>query len=327
MNTSYVYSASRVHTLGNELLSQTEIDRLLVAEPGEELQTALKETYLAPYVLQVPNEDVAEAIEATLIEVKKLLHRVAPNGNVLRVLWVQYDIHNLRVFAKAAGKDLDLEALAGYTSERGIYDPATLREHAAAGTLNHLQIDWQAAYDTAVRHVDAGELDQVDAVFDELLFTTIKRVATTCDDLFIKRYVKGVIDMYNIKSTLRRLRLNENALKPDFVTGGTFARSEIDTKEGVVAAVETLAPGFFTHAIETYEATGNTSELDARADDYLITMAKTASVDMFTAASLVLHYLRVRQAAANIRTIVVGRNSGMPEVTIRANIRTAYVNN
>ena len=202
MNTSYIYSTTRVNTLGNELLSQNDIDRLLVAEPGEELQSALKETYLAPYVLQVQDEDVTEAIEATLIEAKKLLHRVAPNGDVLGLLWVQYDIHNLRVFAKASGKDLDLEALAAYTSERGTYEPTALYEHAQAGTLDRLQIDWQIAYSNAVRHVEAGELDQVDAVFDELLFTTIKRSAVATSDRFLKRYVAGVVDTYNAKSTL-----------------------------------------------------------------------------------------------------------------------------
>jgi vacuolar-type H+-ATPase subunit C/Vma6 len=47
---------------------------------------------------------------------------------------------------------------------------------------------------------------------------------------------------------------------------------------------------------------------------------------MFSSASLVLYYLLCRQAAANIRTIVVGRNSGQSEEAIRANLRLAYVN-
>ena len=327
MNTSYVYSAARTKALSNELLSRTDIDRLLVADPGVELQTALKETYLAPYVLQVADEDVAQAIEMTLVEAKKLIHRVAPDGDVFQVLWVQYDIHNLRVFAKATGKDMDLEALTAYTSNRGIYEPAKLLEHIEAGTLNRLQIDWQAAYSEAVRLVEAGDLDQVDAVFDELLFTTIKRSSTACDDKFLKRYVASVVDTYNAKSTLRRVRLNDAALKPGFITGGTFAEGEINTKEGVAAALDNLAPGFFTTAVEAYDATGNTSELDARIDDYLINLAKTASTDMFSSASLVLYYLQVRQSAANVRTIVVGKNSGMEEASIRTNLRLAYVNN
>lgn len=327
MNTSYVYSATRLNTLGTELLSQTDMDRLLVAEPGAELATALKETYLAPYVLQVQNEDVAEAIEATLVEAKRLIHRIAPDGDVFRVLWVQYDIHNLRVFAKATRSGKSFEEVASYTSNRGIYKPADLHAHASDGTLNRLQIDWQLAYDAARRHVEAGELDQVDAVFDELLFATIKRIAVKHGDTFIKKYVSAVIDMYNAKATLRRIKLGVAAMQPEFVTGGTFAASELTSVDSVMAAFETLSPGFFSSAMAVYTATGNTSELDARIDDYLVSITKSAATDMFSSASLVLYYLRARQAATNIRTIVVGRNSGMNIDAIRANLRTAYVNN
>lgn len=327
MNTSYIYSATKAATLSNDLLSHTDIERLLVAKPGEDLQSALKETYLAPFLLEVPNEDMYEAIEATLVKAKKLIHRTAPDGDVFRVLWVQYDIHNLRVFAKATRENLPFEELSSYTSLRGIYTPAELYEHAAAGTLNRLQIDWQSAYDAALRHVEAGELDQVDAVFDALFFAAITRIATSCTDAFIKRYVTALIDMHNLKTAWRRHQLGAAFVQTAFVSGGTFAEAELSTKELVKQAFEILSPGFFTAAVTAYEDTRNSSMLDARLADYITTLAKTASVDMFSSASVVLYYQRAREAAANIRTIVVGRNSGMDVETIRANLRTAYVNN
>ena len=327
MNTSYVYSATRLNTLGTELLSQTDMDRLLVAEAGSELASALKETYLAPYVLQVPNEDVAEAIEATLVEAKKLIHRIAPDGDVFRVLWVQYDIHNLRVFAKAKKVGKSFDEVAAYTSDRGIYTAEYLFTHVEAGSLNRLQIDWQGAYDTALRHVEAGEIDQVDGVFDELLFTTIKRTSQKHGDTFIKKYVAAVIDTYNAKATLRRLRLDGGVMQPEFITGGTFAAAELSNADSVTSALETISPGFFASALDSYNESGNTSELDARIDDYLVSLTKSAATDMFTSASIVLYYLRARQSATNIRTIVVGRNSGMTTESIKANLRTAYVNN
>jgi vacuolar-type H+-ATPase subunit C/Vma6 len=85
--------------------------------------------------------------------------------------------------------------------------------------------------------------------------------------------------------------------------------------------------GFWDHAIATFLEQGSTTELDARADEYLLTLAREASYDMFSSASLVFYYLLCRQAAANIRTIVVGKDSGLSDVDIRANLRLAYVNN
>ena len=155
MQTSYIYSVSRVNTLKQFLLSKTDIERLLVAEPGEDMQSALKETYLAPYIAQAPGEDMSLAIEQTLIDAKRLLHRIAPNGSgdMFRVLWVQYDIHNLRVFAKATAKQLTFEDCKPYLSDKGAYDLEYLFEHAEAGTLDFLYSDWQAAYNQALQAV------------------------------------------------------------------------------------------------------------------------------------------------------------------------------
>lgn len=327
MNTSYIYSATRVTARGENLLNRTDIERLLVAAPGAELQTALKETYVAPYVLEVVDEHMPEAIEATLIEAKKLIHRIAPHGDIFRVLWVQYDIHNLRVFAKATRQQHSYDAVATYVSRRGIYEPRELYEHVVAGTLHHLQPGWQAAYDAAVALVTAGKLDEVDQVFDELVFTDMKRYADISGDVFIKRYVANVIDLHNLKQQLRRWRLPATAVKSAWISGGNISASAVSDIESLRIAFEQLAAGHFTSALATYEATGNTTELDARCDDFLVTFAKDASIDLFSSASLVLYYLRVRQAAANIRTIVVGRNSSQSIETIRANLRLAYVNN
>mgnify|MGYP001162465579 CR=1 FL=1 len=326
MQTSFIYSTSRVNTLSQYLLTRTEIDRLLVAEPGEDLQDALKETYLAPFIAHVESGDVAEAIEQTLIDAKKLIHRITPYGDMFRVLWLQYDIHNLRVFAKAAAKGVPFDDCTPLLSERGIYESAYLFSHAEEGTLNRLQSEWQGAYDDAVRLATAGELDKVDEVLDEAFFKMAKRVAVRSRDPFIQKYFKAVIDTYNLKARLRYLA-NQDRLSPAaFVTDGSFRPEEIETREQVLSAFQKLnGENFWDSSVQYFDETGNTTRIDARVDEYLLSIAEQASVDMFTSASLVLYYLRCRQSAANIRTIVVGKNSGMSEEDIRANLRLAYV--
>jgi len=327
MQTQYIYSASRVNTLAQYLLTKTDIDRLLVAEAGDDLQSALKETYLAPYMLQEAPGDMAHAIEATLIEAKQLLRRIAPQGDMLEVLWVQYDLHNLRVFAKAQVLGTEYADIERFVSARGIYDPRELYEYAQRNELNRLQMSWQESYDEAVRHVTAGEIDQVDGVFDRLFFATAARIAESCKDAFLRKYVRTLIDLYNLKARLRVAAHEQIKFTPVFITGGSFAAREIDTAEQVLTAFAQLGgEAYWRPAVEQFAATGNTTDIDARADEYLVEMAKQASFDMFSSASLVLFYLQSRQSAANVRTIVVGKNSGMSNEAIEANLRLAYVN-
>jgi len=327
MQTQYIYSASRVNTLAQYLLSKTDIDRLLVASAGDDLQSALKETYLAPYVLQTTGGDIAEAIEATLIEAKVLLRQIAPQSEKLRVLWVQYDIHNLRVFSKATALKKNFDEIEGFVSKRGIYEPSELFEHAEKGTLSALQSGWQEAFDVAVRFAAAGEIDRIDAEFDQLFFATATRIAAAYKDAFITTYVKAMIDLYNLKARLRMSTHDQAALIADFVSGGTISRERMETKEEALQAIVQLGGAeFWKSALAQFAATANSTHIDARADEYLLRLAKDASADMFSTGTLVLYYLQTRQAAANVRTIVVGKNSGMTAEDIRSNLRLAYVN-
>jgi vacuolar-type H+-ATPase subunit C/Vma6 len=140
-------------------------------------------------------------------------------------------------------------------------------------------------------------------------------------------YLQALIDVYNLKSRLRHLKNKEVNFTPAFVDGGTFASTQIETIEGVVAMFERLGGAtYWAEALEEFQTTGNFTRLDARVADYLLMVARQGSYDMFSSASLVLYYLKCQQAAANIRTIVVGKNSGLPIEVIRANLRFAYVN-
>lgn len=328
MQTSYIYSVSRVNALAQFLLSKNDIERLFVAEAGTDLQSALKETYLAPYLTHVPNDDVSLAIEETLIQAKKLVHGLAPKGDMFRVLWVQYDIHNLRVLAKASAKQMSLAEIKPFLSSRGIYEAEYLATQAENNSLNNLQTGWQEAYVEAVEMVSTGNISAVDGIFDNLYFTTCQRMVDKTGDAFIKQYLARKIDLYNIKSRLRHLKNEGVKFTPAFVKGGTFWEDKTETLEDTLATLAALGPAdFFKEGIEYYQTTGNTTKIDVLGNESLLTLAKEASHDMFSSASLVLYYLKCRQAAANIRTIVVGKNSGMSESDIRFNLSLAYVNN
>ncbi len=327
MQTSYIYSVSRVNALSESLLSKTDIERLLVAEPGEDIQSALKETYLAPYLTHAPNEDMSIAIEQTLIDAKRMIHRIAPDGNMFRVLWIQYDIHNLRVFAKATAKGLSFEDCKSLLSERGVYDLEYLHSCVESEHLDFLQADWQAAYNEALQTVAASKISEVDGIFDSLYFTTSLRIVKDSSDSFIKDYLKVRIDLSNLQAKLRFLQNESVEFKPTFVAGGNLGADQIETEENVYTALGNLGGAdFWKEAVEYYQLTGNTTSLDARLKEYMLVFTKEASYDMFSSASLVLYYLKCRQAAANVRIIFVGKNSGMKEKAIRANLRMAYVN-
>jgi vacuolar-type H+-ATPase subunit C/Vma6 len=228
--------------------------------------------------------------------------------------------------AKAAATDVSEEAVTAHLSKLGVFAPEYMKESAATNSLNRLEQDWQEAYDDAVRAATADDLEAVDRIMDELYFATAARVVQVTQDAFLCRFFKRMIDIHNLKSRLRTLTYPNVAFGASFISGGNYAASEIETKEQVLATYEKMGmEAHWRDAIEYYTATNNTTRLDARAGDYLLSLTREAAYNMFSSASLVLFFLRSQQAADNIRTILVGLNSGMKEADIRANLRTAYV--
>lgn len=331
MQTSYIYSVSRANVLSEFLLTKTSIERLLVANPGDELRQALKETYLAPYVSRVANEDVAEAIEETLIEAKELIYKIAPRGKggMLRILWIQYDIHNMRVFAKGSAGQYTFEQCEPYLSRRGRYPADLVYKKIEDHRLDDLFPSWQQAYDEAMALIKEGKSELVNGLFDELVFSTDRKIVDKYGDEFIRSYFSLLVDFHNLKSRLRHLQHEAVSFYPAFVAGGSISRDLLENEEDVVMAFARFGgEAYWRDAIADYQTTRNSARLDARTAEYLLDFTKTASAtDVFSSASLVLYYLKCRQAAANIRTIVVGRESGQSEAIIRANLRMAHVNN
>jgi vacuolar-type H+-ATPase subunit C/Vma6 len=330
MQTAYIYSASRVNALSEFLLTKTDIDRLLVAAPGAELHAALKETYLAPYVARLPQDDTGLALEETLIDAKKLIYRIAPKGRggMLRVLWIQYDVHNLRVFAKGSVRSYSYEQCLPYFSRRGRYTAERMQQKIEDRRLDDLYPGWQRAYDEATELVASGKLSLVDGLFDELVFATDAFIIDKYGDAFMRSYHSLLVDFHNLKSRLRHLTNETVRFHPAFVEGGSVPKEVLETLPDTIAAFARFGgEGFWKEAIEFYQATGSSARIDARTAEYLLVFTKERAYDMFSSASLVLYYLKCRQAAANIRTIVAGKESGMSEADIRANLRMAYVNN
>lgn len=328
METSYIYSVSRTNALSEALLTKSDIERLFAAEPGVDLDSALKEVYLAPYILRTKTGDIAEALEQTLIDAKQMIHSIAPVGDMFHPLWIQYDVHNLRVFAKVQARSMSYTDVADIVSHRGIYEPHHLYEHAEKGTLQHLQAGWQDAFNRAVEYTSKGELSAVDGVFDALYFETSIRIAGTVGDAFMKSLVVTLIDLYNIKSQLRGIRHAEIGGRAMMVPGGNSSCTGTHTRESLFKLLQTYGGATRWHdAVTYYMETGHSTRFDARLDEYMIEYAHTYAREhlTFNAASLVEYYLKCRQSAANIRTIVVGKKSGVPEAEIRTNLRMAYV--
>lgn len=326
MNTSYIYSASRVQALGQTLLTEADVERLLAAPTAGERFRALHESYLAPYLDQDDMPAAMTALDRHLQEVKRVVLGIAPEARPLSVLWLKYDFHNLRIFMRGKLERLSYEATTALFSGQSYYPADQFYEYAVANTLNRLEPELHEAYHEAYRYLEARDGAAADRIVDAAYFACVRRIVGGTTDSFLRQHVAGRIDLFNLTSRLRTLAHNHVDFDRVFVSGGTIRRDQIEILEQTLAAFAELGgESFWRAALTEYQDTGHSTRIDARADDYLLQQAVTTSVDIFSSASLVAYVLKAREAAATVRAVLVGTASGLPAHTIRHNLRPTYV--
>jgi len=326
MKTSYIYSSSRVKALEKELLSESDIERLMEVDRGEKFIQALKETYLATYLVGEETNDVFEALEKSIVESKQLICRIAPEVKLFDFLWVRYDIHNLRVILKAKKADLLQDEIMPFLSKSGKYAPETILEHVNAGTLNRLESEFQTIYEQAGKVIVEQGIVEADLLFDAGYFELVKRLVSDTRDLSLATIMRLQIDLYNIKTRLRTLVVERTKDNSWFVSGGNLRLQDIELKEQALASLINYGgEQHWREAIELYSNEGHSTLIDVRSDDHLLATVRNISNDIFSPASLVAYFLNTQNSAKIIQTIIVGKESGQSEALIRTQLRTLYV--
>jgi vacuolar-type H+-ATPase subunit C/Vma6 len=323
---SYIYSASRVNAIASALPRKSHYERLMSTTNEAEVLGVLRETCIGDSIDAHSPEESKYAVELFLYDTKVLLSHILPHNLLNEYLWLQYDIHNLRLFAKAKKTSLSWDDIYPQTSNRGVYDAMYLYEMSEQSQLYRLQIGWQEAFGQMVSLCQQNDIAAADAIADKLVIEAMRNNTAKINDADIRLYTERFIDAYNIKNRLRDIKNFGTQHPTVHQSGGWLQPTAMETKEAIFAALQQWGGDGWRDAIDYLEATDNFTRLDARIDEYLLHIVRQTSYKTFTPASLLFHYLLVEQAAKNIRIITAAKKTGMSNTELRANLRMVYVN-
>ena len=325
MSTNYIYSSSRVKALEKGLLSEADVERLLSIENVSELLKTLKDTYLNTLTGEESVENLSAVLEKTNLETKALLEKISPEPDLLVYFWFRFDVHNLRVVLRALKTGKGLDEVLPFMSKLGKYDPVVLFERAKAGTLEQINSGLKNIYDRAVKASEQG-LAKADQEFDKGYFLLTEDLVKKSDNKVLADIQKLQIDLYNLKTGLRRLALGEVNDFSWFISGGSFVATTIDTQEKLLAKLNTFGgERFWKEAIAEYLENGHFTTINVKMDEYLLTAIKGMDNDVFSIATLISYLLKQQNVSLNIQAIVVGKENKQSGEIIRKQLRAIYV--
>jgi vacuolar-type H+-ATPase subunit C/Vma6 len=323
---SYIYSASRVNAVASNLPKKSHYERIISAANDTEVLAVLRETSIGQSIDTHSPKESNQALDFFLYDTTTLLSQIHPYTLLNEYLWLQYDVHNLRLFAKAKKTTLQWGDIAPQASNRGVYTPVYLYEISELNQLNRLQIGWQEAFSQMVSLCQQNDIVAADGIADTLVIEAMRSNSAKINDSDLRLYTERYIDVYNIKNRLRDIKNFGTQYSTVYQSGGWLQPNVMETKESIFTSLQQWGGDGWRDAIEYLEATGNFTRLDARIDEYLLHSVRQTSYKTFTPASLLFHYMLAEQVVKNVRIITAAKKTGISNIELRANLRMAYVN-
>lgn len=322
MDTSYIYAGTRSKALENQLLSETQVERLLSAKSVDEVSTVLQDTFLAPLLSSDQKIDITKALDIYIKEAKTTIESIAPFPEVLDILWLKYDYHNLKTIIKGKRLDLDVEDIRSKCFEAGKYSLDDLIKGHEDGTLGRFNNHFAAA---AEKGKAAGHVFEIDLAMNEYYFKTIKNIALNSKDAFIQSYVVLLIDLFNIKASLRAIIIDGIDTKDVFVAGGTFSRKNLEKKKDILDSLRRIgSEKDWDTAIADYDKTSDHTLLEKSTDEYVSTFLKAQSTQVFSPAPLFAYFSMLKTNAQIIGAVIASKRAGVSEKELRTILRRVY---
>lgn len=340
-DTKYAYAVGRIRVLETRLLNKSNVDRMLGANNAEDAFKVLNDLDYASHSTDVSSPaDFQDVINIGLQETKDLLEKIAPDPRILDLLWLRFDIHNIKTIIKAKVKELPEETLEDNVMRFGSLSHNLLQKYIFEGTHKEkLPETLKDAIDQALTlYEEHQNIQEVENYLENQFFTLTKDISKKSKDEFIKEYWRTMVDIKNIKAAIRAKKLGDsvrdiNALFAEeghvsiqtllqYIGTENDAEAESLLTEGIK---RTKYIDAVSHGLETYEKESSLLTLEIELDNFLVNYLKQAKRMVFGAGPLFAYFLAKKNNAQIIRAIMVGKLNKIEENRIRKLIRQLYV--
>ncbi len=316
----YTYSVARVRAKETALLTRQDIDQLLSADG---YNSALRLIRDRGYRSQ-DNEGAEEIIASAERDLWDFIAEIA-DENVVRILRIPIDYHNIKASVKAAFSGIDGHDLLldnGTADKDLIYSSVRSREY---GELeNHvLERICEEAMTLILRTQDGQACD---IYVDNAMLAAVENEAEGGGD-FIKSYASLMCDTSNLKTAYRcaasgrGLQFIENAV----YDGGSLNTGELAkaAEGGVNSLCEYTETTRYAELAEHMKA--GAAALERSCDDMLMRFMEGAKFDSFSEAPIIAYYYAKRTEIDAVRLILSGKLNRLDDNMIRERVRRTYV--
>jgi len=337
----FAYSVALVRVLETMLLSENEVERMMLAPNAKEAFRVLNEFDYADNKAGIDNPaKFQKVLDEGLMDIKERLVEVTPEQRVLRILWYWYDFHNIKTMVKGKLSEKPYEEIAHLLTPLGFIPLESLK--------SVIYLDTDAPFpvtDKSEKYIK-NKIKKVyvlfekekrnplviDLYFDQKMMKMIHNIAVDSGNEFLIKYVKKLIDLANIKLFFR-MKIQEKDLdlyELAFLWNGTIPFSKF--KEAFMQNLSdfpdvlrsTPYARIIAEGYKHYESEKTLIFLEKQVEDHLTRYIKEAKLSPFGAHPLVAYFLAKKNNAQIMRMILIHKLNNIDPEEIRTRLRNLY---
>ncbi len=322
----------RLRVLETRLLDKTKLDRMIDSSSAEDALKVLQETEYANVMSNVKRpEDYEEILSAELKRIYHEMYDMSPSKELIDLMSVRYDYHNIKVILKGMFLKKDLSDM--FISV-GRIDPAKLKLSIEGGNLSDLSPIMRRAVEETIDDFNSKEDPQrVDIILDKFMFEDMMSISKSLNDTFAEKYVKATIDLNNIKTLLRVKKQNKGRdfflsviIEGGFIDKDTLVALLTDATENIPNKLSfTNYSEVLKNGVDAYVKSGSANLLEKLIDNYIMNMMKEAKMIPFGGEPLLAYIYAKETEIKVVRIIMVGKLNNITGEVIRERLRDIYV--
>lgn len=327
----FTQAISRIWVLETRLLDKPKIERMIDSKSANEVLKILNETEYSNVSGNVKRaEDYEEILSLELKRVYNLVYEISPVKEVVKLMSLKYDYHNVKVILKSKllGKDLssmliklgnlDIEGISRKLNSDNL--------KSINGTLGKGIIEALKTFE------ETKDPQMIDIIMDKYMYQELVEIKDKLNYKFIDNLVKAIIDSNNIKTLLRIKKQNKTRefANEVLVSGGAVDKSKLvnllnESPENIMIKLQsTIYSDLIKIGFEDYISKGSASLLEKLSDNYIMNIMKDSKLVTF-GPEKILSYIYAKETEIKvIRIIMVGKLNNIAEEVIRERLREIY---
>ena len=329
----WLYGSIRIRSMESRMIGRAGLERLL--EAGSPARCAALLPELGVETVTDPASGALLREETLSLRLRRAYSEAlaaAEDADFLRLWLYPYDCNNIKAAVKCFRRGADVNGL--------LFDFGTVeRERILAVAAGHSEAAGlpapfgEAAEEAADAFARTGNPQRVDLLLDRACYRAMLAEAAGSGEEFCLRLVREKIDLTNLMTCLRLLRMGGvsavGELLPEaLLEGGTLPPADLVARcaggEQAFCAWLPLSD-YRIFAAALPGPGGSLSAAQTAADNQWMERIREAKMVPYGPPPLIGYLLGSEYEVRNLRILLAGLEAGLPAATLRERMRESYV--